>query len=567
EFVGKDSPNPSKLVHPNDWNNFAPSFGFSWNVPKLNNTVIRGGYGLNYSAAPDFLAYNSALGSFPGNSLNVTQSTFGSVGYLDLSKAVANQTSLFPLNTSGSQPFQPLPLNGVGSRSGTIYGYADNWKTPYIQSFNFSIQRQLTRDLTFDIGWVGNHASHLYMNHNINDVNVQENGLLSAFNAVRAGQDNVALMDQIFQGANFGILPGVTGTAIVGQNVTAAQALRRSTTTNGWIANGNVGALANFINTTQTLAPAPYNGKPGGLLLNAGLPQNFIVVSPQYGTVNLVDSSSSSTYHSLQAHITKRSSHGVTGQFSYTFSKALGDGGTVRDPRNLAASKGVLSVDRTHVIASNATYDLPFGPNRLLFANAPGFVQRIVEGWQLSSIASWQSGAPLSFNATGFGLTGPGTLYNSAQNTLDLVGAFPKGDVTKGNNVVQYFSNLKIQKVVPTFNADNSTLQGVYTNQVAVDPSGNVIFQNPTPGRIGNMSLNSGQIRGPGMLSLNAAITKSVRISEGKTFTLRADAVNVLNKSQWSNPNTNINGSTFGTITSVVGNVGRLVTLNARIDF
>src|SRR5262249_48209456 len=198
EFVGKDSPNSGKLVHPNDWNNIAPSLGFSWAVPKLRNTVIRGGYGINYSAAPDFLAYNTALGSFPGNSLNGTQTTFGGLGYMDLAKAAANQKSLFPLNTSGSLPFQPLPFNGFGSRTGTIYGYADNWKTPYIQSFNLSIQHQLTRTLTFDIGWVANHASHLYMNHNINDVNVQENGILDAFNAVRAGQDNLPVIDPSF---------------------------------------------------------------------------------------------------------------------------------------------------------------------------------------------------------------------------------------------------------------------------------------------------------------------------------------------------------------------------------
>ena len=156
---------------------------------------------------------------------------------------MANQKSLFPLSTSGSLPYQPLPLNGVGSRTGTIYGYADNWKTPYIQSFNLSIQRQLTNTLTFDVGWVGNHAVHLQGNHNINDVNVMENGLLDAFNAVRAGQDNVPLMDQIFKGANF----GTVGTVGVG-GLTAAQALRRSTTTNAFIANGNVGGFANFIN-------------------------------------------------------------------------------------------------------------------------------------------------------------------------------------------------------------------------------------------------------------------------------------------------------------------------------
>src|SRR5207244_3882261 len=170
-------------------------------------------------------------------------------------------------------------------------------------------------------------------------------------NAVRAGQNNVPLMDQIFNGVNFA---GV-GTVGVG-GLTAAQALRRSTTTNGMIANGNVGAFANLINNNQTLAPAPNNGKPGGLLLNAGLPQNFIVVSPQYGTVNLIDQYGFSTYHSLQAHVTKRTSHGLSGQFSYTFSKALGND-AIRDPRNLALSKTVLNVDRTHVIASNATYD------------------------------------------------------------------------------------------------------------------------------------------------------------------------------------------------------------------
>src|SRR5262249_52203080 len=377
EFVGKGSPNSGKLVHPNDSNNIAPSFGFSWAPPKLRKTVIRGGYGINYSAAPDFLAYNTALGSFPGNALNVTQNAFG--GYLDLAKAAANQKSLFPLSTSGSVPFQALPLNGAGSRSGTIYGYADDWKTPYIQSFNLSIQRELTRSLTFDIGWVGNHASHLYINHNINDVNVQTNGLLQAFNDVRAGVDNVPLMEQIFKNVNFGSTVGTVGV----NGLTAAQALRKSTATNGFIANGNVGGFANFINTTQTLAPAPNNGKPGGLLLNAGLPQNFIVVSPQYGRVNLVDSIGYSTYHSLQAHVTKRTSQGLSGQFSYTFSKALGldNDMNIRDLRNLATSKGVLNSDRTHVIASNVTYELPFGRDHLFFRNAPGWADRVIGGW------------------------------------------------------------------------------------------------------------------------------------------------------------------------------------------
>jgi len=573
EFVGKDSPQSSKLVHGNDWKDIGPSFGFSWALPYFQrSTVLRGGYGVNFAGAPDYLAYNTALGSFPGNSLNVTQTTFNVPGgYLDVARAAATK-SLFPLSTAGSQPFQPLPPNGVGSRTGTIYGYADNYKTPYIQSFNLSIQQELTRDLTFDIGWIGNKGSRLDLLHQINDVNVRENGILDAFNAVRAGQNNVPLMDQIFNGVNF------AGVGVVGQNgLTAAQAFRRSTTTNGFIANGNVGGFANFINTNATLAPAPNAGKPGGLLLNAGLPENLIVVSPQFGNVQLHDNSSNSTYHSLQAHVIKRTSNGLTGQFSYTLSKALGNGrttldaSTIRDPRNLHLDKGLQSVDRTHVIASNATYDLPFGSDHLLFANAPAWVQRVIGGWQLSSIASWQSGAPLQFvypaGSTAGAAGSLGTLYNLANNTVDRVAPLPKGDVVKGNGFVSYFSNLKTQAApMPNFGGD-PTLPGFFTNQVVVDGSGNIILQNPNPGHVGSMSYNSSTVKGPGMLSFNAAITKSIRISEGKTFTLRADAVNVLNKSQWGNPSLNINSATFGRITSVIGNVQRLVTINARIDF
>jgi hypothetical protein len=566
--VGKDSPQTSKLIHGNDWNNVAPSFGFSWSVPYFKHvTVLRGGYGINYAAAPDFLALNTALGNLPGNSLNASATTFNVPGgYLDLTKAVANASSLFPLSTGTTVPLAALPLNGinVGSRGTTIYGYADNYLTPYIQSFNLSIQRELTRDLTFDVGWVGNKASKLYRNHNINDVNVIENGILDAFNAVRSGQNNVALMDQLFNGVNLG------SGGVVGPGNTAAQALRKSTLTGSFIANGNVGAFANFINTT-TIAPGANAGKPGGLLLNGNLPQNFIVVSPQFGTVNLSDNTSNSSYQSFLAHVTKRTSHGVSGQFSYTFSKGMGDNGIIRDYRNLAASRSVLSIDRTHAIVSNATYDLPFGKDRLLLANTPGWLDRVVGGWQVSSILSWFSGAPLSF-AQPFG--GLGTLYNGASNTFDQVAALPKGEVVKGQTCTQsgsctgyisYFNTLQTQKAPqPTFGGDVS-LPTFFTNQVLVDASGNTLMQQPNPGRIGNLSFRSSNMRGPGQLNFNAAVTKQIRISENKMFTLRADAVNVLNKPQWGDPSTNISSTTFGRITTAGGN--RSVTLNARIDF
>lgn len=150
-------------------------------------------------------------------------------------------------------------------------------------------------------------------------------------------------------------------------------------------------------------------------------------------------------------------------------------------------------------------------------------------------------------------------------NTADQVGPLQKGNVVKGSGFVQYFENLKTQAAPPPDFGGDPTLPGVFSNQIVVNSSGQTVLQDPAPGKIGNTALNSATIKGPGQLGFNAAIAKSVRISEGKTFTLRADAVNVLNKPQWGNPNTDINGTTFGRITTATGN--RMVTLNARIDF
>jgi hypothetical protein len=87
-----------------------------------------------------------------------------------------------------------------------------------------------------------------------------------------------------------------------------------------------------------------------------------------------------------------------------------------------------------------------------------------------------------------------------------------------------------------------------------VDNSGNTILQNPQPGATGSTALNLPSVRGPGNLNyFNMALTKQIRIAENKTFTLRADAVNFLNRPIWANPVTDITSTSFGRITSAGG--------------
>jgi len=552
EFVGKDSPNPGKTFWGNDWNNFAPSFGFSYSVPWLKRTtVIRGGYGVNYAGAADYLGYNGNIGNLPGQTLNTT-ATINT--YVDLSTLTSS--GLIPVSKGGAQPFTAVPLT---NRTAGITGYADKRVTPYVQSFNLNVQHEIARNLTLDVSWIANKATKLFSGTQLNDTNIFENGFLDAFNTVRAGGTS-PLMDKLFPGGS--------------------AALRTNTTTNVMIANGDVGALANFFNTQGT--PGVIGSLPGSMLRSAGLPENFFVVNPQFGSVTLEGNNSSSTYHSFQSVLTRRLTNGVSSQFSYTFSKALGDnelGAALRDERNRELNKGILTIDRTHIIKANGSWDLPFGANRAFLANAPAVVQQVVGGWQLSSGFSWVSGAPLTFTAgtPTSALVTLGTAGFRTTNTADLVGALPKdlGKVEKAATFVQYFSNLAVQAPLPgqpfpypDFGADPNTvktLQGRYTNQLITDASGNIILQNPVPGKTGNTALNFPGLHGPANLGLDMALSKKFRIDETKSFTMRADAVNVLNKPIWGNPTTNINSQNFGRITTATGN--RTITFNARIDF
>src|SRR6185503_7774551 len=128
-----------------------------------------------------------------------------------------------------------------------------------------------------------------------------------------------------------------------------------------------------------------------------------------------------------------------------------------------------------------------------------------------------------------------------------------------------YFSNLKTQAAgQPNFGGD-ATLPGRFTNQVVVDESGKIILQNPEPGTAGNTAVNLPGVKGPSALGLDMALTKRVKVNEKTTFTLRADAINLLNKPQWGLPNTNINSTTFGRITTATGS--RTVLISARVDF
>ena len=562
QFVGKNSTHPDVLANlkGNDLNNFAPTVGFSWNLPWFGagKTVLRSGYGISYEGAlRDFITVDSAVGTVPG--INLVGSSAANAGLLFTPQAYTSLSNIslpipFPTGTATVAPFT-IPTT---DRSLSINTY--NRVSPYTQNWNLEIQREIARNTTVEIRYIGTKGSKLWGTLNLNQIDAlhRNKDLFDAFNAVRAGGES-ALLNQMLFGINLG---GTGAQTVNGSTWTGAMAVRTNTTTRGQLANGNVGDFVNFINTNTT---GTGSTNQGAILRKNGFPENYIVVNPQFASVNMLNNLGNSTYHALQLQFSRRLTNGFTTTTTWTWSKAMGDadtdtGATYRDPTNRSIEKSLLGYDRKYQITSNGTYELPFGTGHFLLGGAPSWVQQIVNKWQLGGVMNYNTGSPLD-------VTSGITTISTVGAQPNIVGPFPRnaGKVTRVDNGVVYFDGYtQIQD--PGF-ANVSTANGLttgFTNRAIVGPNGQTVLVNPQPGQVGSLGLS--WLRGPGSLRLDFDMIKRFKLHETKEFELRVDAINVLNRPNFGNPTTNINSSNnFGRITTATG--ARSFVLNTRLNF
>src|SRR5437773_1325911 len=132
-----------------------------------------------------------------------------------------------PLSPTFSNPLQVWPIN---DKTQNISSYDPNFVPPVVQSFNASLERQLTSSLTLAVRYVGNKSTHLSGGYDLNFTNVFENGILNATNITAQGGD-APLFDKLLQGVN---VPGV-GT-VNGTSLTGSAALRAFNSTFGFLA-------------------------------------------------------------------------------------------------------------------------------------------------------------------------------------------------------------------------------------------------------------------------------------------------------------------------------------------
>jgi outer membrane receptor protein involved in Fe transport len=233
------------------------------------------------------------------------------------------------------------------------------------------------------------------------------------------------------------------------------------------------------------------------------------------------DSAGNSSYNALWLTVNKRLNHGLQFNASYTFSKSIdynsqnSSGVSVQDSFNIRNDRGLSDFDARHRFVINWIYDLPFKGNRL------------VEGWQLSSITQVQTGNPLNLfvNAAGANnFTGNGTLRPDVIGPIQTTG-----------DPAQWFANGKI------CDPRNGPCSGA-TFAVPVSASGVFHF--------GNLGRNA--ITGPGFGDTDFSISKSTRIAERYSIEFRTDFFDIFNQANFGNPGLGVAaGSTsFGVITS-----------------
>ncbi|MGH9771846.1 MAG: carboxypeptidase regulatory-like domain-containing protein, partial [Candidatus Acidiferrales bacterium] len=415
-------PGTGRSIYHDEFDEFEPRFGLAWDPFKDGKTSVRLGYGIfhdrvfgnlfeNLRGDPPFVA---GIQNYPNE--------FFGYG--------APAVTLGALTPPPTQP-APSPAVQDGSFLSGITLIDPYLKTPYTQSWNVGIQRQLANGTSLEVDYVGSGSHRLFRS-------VDGNPPLPWL--VAAAHENGTLP------------PDVSG---------------------------------------GTLRIAPLLGYPQ-------VTGNLAFIEPI-----LIKSIGNATYNGLQVTFNKQFSHGVQFQAAYTWSHAIDDAADplvapganrniARNSFNLHEERGSSDYDLRHRLILNYVFELPFGPGHAHLSH--GFVSRVVGGWQLAGLSTFQSGRPFDIYSS------RDSEYTGLTNRPDLVG-------------------------------DPAIPAGAPRNQVGPPISA---FAVQPFGRPGNLGRNT--FTGPRYFDTDLNLMKTTKLTERMNLQFRAEVYNVFNRIQFDQP-------------------------------
>jgi hypothetical protein len=252
------------------------------------------------------------------------------------------------------------------------------------------------------------------------------------------------------------------------------------------------------------------------------LPDSFLRPFPGFGNLTYVENSGYANYNALQVTANRRFATHLQFGVAYTWSKSMdltsGDGGGLPIYRPYRVwTYGKSTYDQTHVLVVNSIFDLP-GVSNWWRNRVAGVV---LNGWQLSTIATFASGFPL------------GVTYSTTDNA-DITGGGDGARVNVTGKAQLPFGDRSFYRFFDT-----------------------TVFSRPAKGDFGNAPKDI--FRGPGFNNWDMSLFKNIPLaSEVRILQLRWEVYNVFNHTQFSgvdaaarfDPAGNQVNPTFGTVTS-----------------
>src|SRR5262249_15581562 len=217
-------------------------------------------------------------------------------------------------------------------------------------------------------------------------------------------------------------------------------------------------------------------------------------------------------YNSLQVKLERRFTRGFSYTLAYAYSKLLmSDTETEHTdtPEPFAPpgyNRGRSDLDRTHILALNGVWEIPYGRGRTFGASIHPVLNAVLGGWQLNGIYLFQSGSPLRFIAPGATL---GNGRNSRATAL-------RNPTLSNPGADRWF--------------DTDALIA------------------PAPFTFGNSGI--GLMDGPGSRWVDTGLTKNFYVTERRFLQFRWEMFNAPNHVNLSNPTTTIGLATTGRIFS-----------------